>query len=399
MQAIQDLSKDLSEERLSTLDAADYALPDELLSRIMTPALVIYADKVEHNIQAMLSYMGGNASRWRPHLKTTKSPYVYGLLIDAGVRHFKCATVREAGCLLDVLAKRGISDADLLIAYPLQGPALSVAGELAETFPSTHISVLSEDPEHIAQIPHTLGIFVDVNPQMNRTGIPLTDYQSIHTVAQAAGKRFRGLHFYDGHIHDEAAAQRREASHALYTQISETIGQLAIDGLPCDELITSGTPTFRYALDYPGFADGNIADSEVIHRVSPGTVVFHDFQYDSLLEDLELKPAAMLLSRVISHPRGDLVTCDAGSKSIAAEAGHPVAFVLDHPELVARPPSEEHLPLHCTSTNKPKRGDTLLLIPRHICPTVNLAEQALLMKADGTAEVIEITARAHDLFV
>jgi D-serine deaminase-like pyridoxal phosphate-dependent protein len=391
--------QDLSGERLSTLNEADYALSDELVSRVMTPALIIYADKVEHNIQAMLDYMGGDASRWRPHLKTTKSPYVYGMLIDAGVRNFKCATVREARCVLDVIAERGVTDADVLIAYPLQVPALTAAGDLAIEFPETRLSVLSEDPLHIPQIPQNLGIFIDINPEMNRTGIPLNDYQSISEVAKAAGERFRGLHFYDGHIHDDNAEQRRDASHALYTQICSTIDKLAEDGFACGELITSGTPTFRYALDYPEFAGGHVGDSDVIHRVSPGTVVFHDFQYDSLLEDLALQPAAMLLSRVISHPQTDIVTCDAGSKSIASEAGHPVAFVLGHPELVATPPSEEHLPLRCTSGKKPKRGDALLLIPKHVCPTVNLAEQALLVKSDGTTEVIEITARAHDLFV
>ena len=390
---------DLGNERLCTLNAADYALSDELLSRLMTPALIIYAEKVEHNVQAMLAYMGGDASRWRPHLKTTKSPYVYGVLVDAGVRHFKCATSREARCLLTVLTERGVADADLLIAYPLQGPSLTVAGDLASEFPSTRLSVLSEDPLHVSEVPENLGIFVDINPGMNRTGVPLEDYESINAVAEAAGERFRGLHFYDGHIHANNAAERRAASQALYAQVCTTIHMLASDGLACDELVTSGTPTFRYALDYPAFADGCIGDSNVIHRVSPGTVVFHDFQYDALLEDLELQPAAMLLSRVISHPQAGLVTCDAGSKSVAADAGHPVAFVLGHPELVAQPPSEEHLPLQCMSGEKPKRGEALLLIPRHVCPTVNLAEQALLVNADGTAEVIEISARAHDLFV
>lgn len=395
MPAVQDLSG----ERLSILNEADYALPADLVSQVMTPALIIYADKVEHNVQAMLTYMGGDASRWRPHLKTTKSPYVYGVLVDAGVRYFKCATVREARCLLAVLDERGVSDADLLIAYPLQGPSLAVAGDLAAAFPATRLSVLSEDPLHVPQIPNNLGVFVDVNPEMNRTGIPLANYQSINAVAKAAGERFRGLHFYDGHIHDDIAAERRAAAHALYDQVCSTIRSLAADGLASGELVTSGTPTFRYALDYPSFANGRIADSDVIHRVSPGTVVFHDFQYDALLEDLELQPAAMLLSRVISHPNVDLVTCDAGSKSVASEAGHPVAFVLGRPDLVAKPPSEEHLPLLCTSGEKPKRGEALLLIPKHICPTVNLAEQALLVKADGSSEVIEIAARAHDLFV
>lgn len=390
-------SQDLSGERLSKLNQTDYALSDDLVSRVMTPALIIYADKVEHNVRAMLAYMGGDASRWRPHLKTTKSPYVYGVMVDAGVRYFKCSTVREARCLLKVLAGRAVKNADLLIAYPLQGPSLAVVGELADEFPATRLSVLSEDPAHVAQIPKNLGVFIDINPEMNRTGIPLNDYESIHAVAKVSGDRFRGLHFYDGHIHDDNAAERQSASHALYDRICSTIQKLGDDNLACGELVTSGTPTFRYALNYPKFAGGRINESEVAHRVSPGTVVFHDFQYDSLLEDLELKPAAMLLSRVISHPQTDLVTCDAGSKSIASEAGHPVAFVLGRPDLVAKPPSEEHLPLQCTSGEKPKRGEALLLIPKHVCPTVNLAEQALLVKSDGTAEVIEIEARAHDL--
>lgn len=393
MQAV----KDLSGERLTRLAVGDYALPDDLIARVMTPALVIYADKVECNIQAMLAYMGGDTARWRPHLKTTKSPYVYGLLVDAGLRHFKCATLREARCLLAVLAERGVMDADLLIAYPLQWPALTVAGELALEFPATRLSVLSEDVVHAQEMPQHLGIFVDINPGMNRTGIPSDKTAQIIAVAQAAGERFRGLHFYDGHVHNTEATTRRAVSHALYSGVCMIIRRLASKGLACGELVTSGTPTFRYALDYPGFEAGRVAGGETVHRVSPGTVVFHDFQYDALLEDVELQPAALVLSRVISHPQDDIATCDAGSKSIAAEAGDPVAFVLGRPELVAQRPSEEHLPLACTGVDKPALGETLLLVPQHVCPTVNLAEQAVLVNADGTTQVIEIAARGRDL--
>jgi len=190
-------SQDLSHERLSQLNENDYALSDELVSRVMSPALVIYADKVEHNVQAMLNYI------------------VYGVMVDAGVRYFKCSTVREARCLLTVLAGRAVTDADLLIAYPLQGPSLTAAGELATAYQDTRISVLSEDPLHVIQVPKNLSIFIDINPEMNRTGIPLNDYESIHAVAKAAGDRFRGLHFYDGHIHDDTATDRQTGSHAL----------------------------------------------------------------------------------------------------------------------------------------------------------------------------------------
>ena len=393
------LVEDLSHERLSNLNEADYALSDALVGRIMTPALIVYADKVDHNVQAMLTYMGGDASRWRPHLKTTKSPYVYGVLVDAGVRHFKCATVREARCMLSVLSERDVTNADLLIAYPLQGPSLAVAGDLANEFPQTKLSVLSEDVAHAEGVPRNLGIFVDINPGMNRTGVPLAKYRHISEVAKAGGERFCGLHFYDGHIHDDTADARRVITHALYAEVCSIVDSLASEGVSCGELITSGTPTFRYALDYPGFSDGRVGTRATVHRISPGTVVFHDYQYDSLLEDLELQPAALLLSRVISHPEANIVTCDAGAKSIAAEAGDPVAFVLGRPDLVARKPSEEHLPLHCTTDEKPPLGDTLFLVPQHICPTVNLAEQALLVKSDGTTEIIDIAARARDLLV
>jgi len=36
------------------------------------------------------------------------------------------------------------------------------------------------------------------------------------------------------------------------------------------------------------------------------------------------------------------------------------------------------------------------LIPRHVCPTVNLAEEAWLVDDDGYT-VAAVTARAHDL--
>ena len=50
----------------------------------------------------------------------------------------------------------------------------------------------------MAAIPDTVSIFVDVNPGMHRTGVPLEDADTILAVARAAGARFRGVHYYDG---------------------------------------------------------------------------------------------------------------------------------------------------------------------------------------------------------
>ena len=46
--------------------------------------------------------------------------------------------------------------------------------------------------------------------------------------------------------------------------------------------------------------------------------------------------AFFVFARVISAPTAESITCDAGSKSVAAEAGDPCAAAIGHPQLVAR---------------------------------------------------------------
>lgn len=371
--------------RFASLDPGTYALPPEVVEQTLTPALVVDLRRVRANLRRVLALTGG-PERWRPHVKTTKIPAVWVEVARAGVRHFKCATTREARHLLATLRNEGVQG-DLLVAYPHRGPALAELGRLATEHPETKLSVLCEDPELVTEIPAAVSLFIDVNPGMHRTGIPLTERATILDVARRAGARFRGLHYYDGHLHTDDLAARRAAIFAGYDELLDLCRE--VDPGEIREIITSGTPAFLHSLAYPGFEG-------LLHRVSPGTVVFHDLRTEQENPDLELEPAALVLTRVVSHPRADLATCDAGSKSIAAEAGDPCAFVLGHPGLTPQPPSEEHLPLLVEHGQRPARGETLLLIPRHVCPTVNLAEEAWLVDDDGYT-VATVAARAHDL--
>ena len=99
----------------------------------------------------------------------------------------------------------------------------------------------------------------------------------------------------------------------------------------------------------------------------------------------------------MSHPQDNIFTVDAGSKSMAAEAGHPMAFCVGHPNALPLIPSEEHLPIQVQHGEElPKRGSEMYLIPRHVCPTVNLSEHAILMDDNKHVEVIEIDGRGHE---
>ncbi|MEW6741208.1 MAG: alanine racemase [Planctomycetota bacterium] len=374
-------------------DASAYELPEESLRTILSPALVIYRDRVRENLARVLSRLGGDPERWRPHVKTAKVPVIFAEFVNRGVRHFKCATTREATLLAATLAAEAIEAADILVAYPVVGPALARLSSLAERHPSIRFSVLCDDPAGLAELPPALSVFVDVNPGMDRTGIPLAEGGAIRSLAARCGARFRGLHFYEGHLGDLPAAARRTRAFAGYGELLSLARDLERAGLEIEEIVTSGTPTFTHAVDYRGFRDAGFR-----HRVSPGTVVYHDLRSAETLPELGLQPAALVLTRVISHPASALVTCDAGSKSIAAEAGHPVAAVLGRPGLEPRVPSEEHLPLAVVEGRPPARGEVLLLFPRHVCPTVNLAEEALVVEERRVVDIAPVSARAHDLW-
>jgi D-serine deaminase-like pyridoxal phosphate-dependent protein len=165
------------------------------------------------------------------------------------------------------------------------------------------------------------------------------------------------------------------------------------EGIVVGEIVTSGTPTFLQALDHAPFSslDG------VAHRVSPGTAVYHDLRSEREIPELELRPAALVLTRVISRPSPGIVTCDAGSKALAAEAGDPCAFVLGRPDLEPQRPNEEHLPLRVDPrASTPERGAALYLVPTHVCPTVNLAEEAILVEGGRVVDVVPVSARARD---
>jgi len=384
------------------LDPAGYRLPEGLPARVQTPALVVHLEHVRGNLARVLALCGGDPLRWRAHVKSTKIPRVLAELARAGLRRFKCATTRELAVLLETLEAEGVHDGDVLLAYPLVGPGLARVAQLAALHARARVSVLCEVPDAVAEVPEGVGVFVDLNPGMDRTGIALERGAAVRATLRAAGARLRGVHFYDGHLHQADPAARRRAVHAGYAALAECLDTLERDGPAVPEVVSAGTPALLDALAFAGLAR---AGRE--HTVSPGTVVYHDVRSEEETPALGLAPAALVLARVVSHPAPGRATCDAGSKSLAAEAGDPCAVVLGRPELVAGRPSEEHLPFDLTrdlspdgpTGRLPERGALLQLVPRHVCPTVNLAEQALIVERGELLEVAGVSARAHELLL
>ncbi len=369
-------------------------LEPDLDECILTPALVIDLGAARRNIDAVLRLTAGPA-RWRPHVKTAKIPEVLALYGRAGIRRFKCATTREADVLARVLKDESVPGGDILLAHHLYGPGLKRLAGLAEAWPGVRFSTLVESIEQVADVPPGLGVFIDVDLGMARTGIGLGEGSEIRAIASAAGDRFRGLHAYDGHRHEADVEERARLVHASYDELVGLVTALSEEDLRPAEVITAGTPAFPSALKHMGLA----VLEGTVHRVSPGTVVYHDLRSAEQLPGIEKQFAATVLTRVASLPGDDLFTCDAGSKAIEGTGKDRIAAVVGHPEFEALGQSEEHTVFRAPEEKRPKRGTLLRLVPGHVCPTVNLAERAVLVEDGKLVGTADVSARAHEVIV
>jgi D-serine deaminase-like pyridoxal phosphate-dependent protein len=361
------------------------------VEELLTPALVLYPEILASNIQRTLDLLGGDADHWRVHIKTAKLAYTLRVLVERGIRNFKCATT------LELLEACRSGAGDVLFAHPAVGANARRVKELADQFPEVRISVLAENDEQVRQWRGSrAGIFLDINPGMDRTGIEQSHTNQIVELVQtiaSLGPEFRGLHYYDGQYGGLEERERSAAAHAGYERLLKVVSEIEGNGMSVPEVITSGTPTFPCSLAFQGFRTGNF-----IHRISPGTVVYCDATtMTQLPNEYGYTPAVLVLTRVVSRPRAGIVTCDAGHKAVSADAGVPTCVVVGHSELAPLSPSEEHLPMAVQpGAAGPQVGDALYLLPRHVCPTVNNFDCALLVRNGEIESVEKVSARGRE---
>lgn len=382
-----------------TIAPEKLSLPDLLLDdyridgieQVLTPALAIYPEIFDANIRTTLALFGGEANRWRPHVKTAKLAYVMRLLVAHGIANFKCSTSLE----LLTVCENGA--ADVVVAYPMVGANARRVRDIADQFPGTQVSALVECREHIEPWRGSrVGLFIDVNPGMNRTGIEQDRVDEMIQLAreiQDAGQTFRGLHYYDGHLSSLALPERERVAHRGYDRLMGVIAAFERSQIEMGEIITAGTPAFPCTLSYAPFTS-----PPFIHRASPGTIVYNDCSsLAQLPPEFAYRPAAVVVSTVVSHPTPGRFTCDAGHKTVSADAGSPTCAVIGHPDFSPAKPSEEHLPIDTLEgSQSPSVGDVLYLVPRHICPTVNNFDHAMLVEGGRIVGVERVTARGRE---
>lgn len=361
-------------------------------SEIITPALLVFEDVLRENLKKMIQ-IAGNPAKLRPHCKTHKIREVAEMEIACGIVKHKCATFAEA----EMLARAGAKD--IFLAYNLVGPNVGRAVKFQQQFPDLNFSVTADHAKPIAELGHAMtaaglemDVLLDVDSGMGRTGVApgqqaVKLYQSI---SETAGLRAGGLHLYDGQNHQTDLHARRAAVDVVWNQGVALRDACVVAGLRVPRIVAGGTCSF------PVFA----TKDDPALELSPGTTVFHDMGYVRMYPDLDFVPAAVLLSRVISCPGKNRVTLDLGTKACASDP--PAGDRLYFPDLpTAREvlQNEEHLVLETSAASRFQPGDELLAIPRHICPTVALHKQVIVVRERRIIATWEVVARDRFLTV
>ena len=346
----------------------------ENVDDIPSPALLIYRARVEANVREMVT-IAGRAERLRPHVKTHKLTEVTRLQMTAGMTRFKCATVAEA----EMVAACGARD--VLLAYQPVGPNVGRLRQLAERFAATSFSAVIDDEAALERVsagfhdaPRPLDLLLDLDVGMHRSGIaPGPRAAALYArIAALPGVRQGGVHAYDGHIRDFDPQARAAAADCAFAPVRDLVQALRGAGHAVPRIVAGGTPTFPVHAPREGV------------ELSPGTCVFWDAGYGASLPDLPFQPAALVLTRVVSRPGGNRLCLDLGHKAVASECPHPRVRLLNLPDATAVLHSEEHLVVETPRAGSIAVGDCCYGVPWHICPTVALHAEAVVIE-DGRA--------------
>jgi len=357
------------------------------VSEVASPALLIYQERVEENLRRMIA-MAGGPQRLCPHIKTHKLAELIRMQTALGIRKFKCATIAEA----EMAAAAGAPE--VLLAYQLVGPNVKRFIQLIKKFPQTSFATIADDAAVIralsdAAVPAGVRIklLLDIDCGMHRCGVPAGPKAAelYRLIASLPGLEPQGLHVYDGHIEDEDPVVRARNCDEAFAPVEKLRRELS--DLPVPRIVAGGTVSFPVHARRPDV------------ECSPGTCVFWDFAYGPVFKDLDFLYAALVLTRVVSKPGGDRLCLDLGHKAIAPEKPHPRVHFLDLPDAKVLVHSEEHLVLETSRAGEFEIGDVLYGVPRHICPTVALHAEAVIIRGGAAVDHWQITARNRKLTI
>ena len=335
---------------------------------VETPCFVVLEDAVLHNLRRTAEGAGG-VGRLMPHIKTHRAPWLIAAMLAEGVTAFKAATAAE----VEIAAAAGAPY--VVWAYPtVNAAAIARVAAAARAHPAVRIAALVDSPEglgawraELAGRPAAnLGLRLDLDPGLGRTGIAIGPAALDLAAAIQATGLFDGWHAYDGHIQNPDRQQRAERVDELAGRIRALLAEGRARGLEGD-LIAAGSYSF------------DLWPRDLARWVSPGSWTYSSSQHDVDLADVGWQIAGYVLATVLSVRNGT-ATLDVGSKAISPDIPLTERFRGPGPIRLMK---EEHVVIE---TDRLAVGQQVALIPRHGCTAAYLYDRALVRLQDGQWE-------------
>ncbi len=360
------------------------------LETVETPAGVADLAKVRANVKRVVSYCREHGIAWRPHIKTHKCTRLARLQLDAGVQGLTVATPREAEVMSTVCD-------DLLLAYPVIGDSkldrvMAIPDHVRLTVGLDSEDALTAWSDAAQRAGRTVKVLVEVDLGMNRVGLE-TKEEAVRLAGRIRsfpGVEYAGLMFYPGHIRGPQEGQDAQLE-VLASDLRALYEALEAEGLSPQVVSGGSTPTLWRSHELPGLTE-----------IRSGTAIFFDREGLTIGVAGPEDMAYTVLATVVSTSIEGQAAIDAGSKALSKEGrGGDGGFAVlqDHPEVVVKGVSEEHGVLDLSKSDwRPRVGDRVRVLPNHVCVSVNLQDE-LLVLVDDTLERWPLEARGRKAFL
>ena len=359
------------------------------LEAIETPAGVADLAKVKANVARVVAYCQKHGIAWRPHIKTHKCTRMARLQMDAGVRALTVATPREAEVMSTVCD-------DLLLAYPVIGDAkldriMAIPDHVRITVGLDSEAALVAAGAAARRAGRMIRILVEADLGMSRVGLE-TKEEVVRLAGQIRdfdGVDYAGIMFYPGHIRGPQEGQDAQLE-VLASDLQELYQALDDEGLTPEVVSGGSTPTLWRSHELPGLTE-----------IRSGTAIFFDREGLGIGVATTDDMAYTVLATVVSTSIEGQAAIDSGSKALSKEgrgSDEGFAVLLDHPDVVVKGVSEEHGVLDLSKTQwRPEVGDLVRVLPNHVCVSVNLQDD-LLVLTEGGLERWPLEARGRKPF-
>ncbi|HLZ62726.1 MAG TPA: alanine racemase [Ktedonosporobacter sp.] len=356
-----------------------------------TPVLLVDSARLEANILRYAAIAAQAGVRLRPHIKTHKTLEIARMQLQAGAGGVTTAKLSEA----EVFVNAGVSD--IFVAYPIVGP--EKARHAAQLAQRCHLIVGAESAKGIQQLSEaassagaTLYVRVEVNSGLKRTGVEPEEAEALcRQVLDAPGLALDGIFTFRGASFPGAPTHNPDTLGRLEGEMMVALAErLRAAGIPVLEVSVGSTPTFSSAAQVPG-----------VTEVRPGTYVFFDRMTTQAGTSVPTEIALSILATVVSRPASDIAVIDAGSKTfcgdvIPANVGlEGYGATIDGQSGVVVRMNEEHGIVRLAPGFAPEVGDKVAFFPNHVCTSVNLSDELLVVQDGVVQNVWQVAARGR----